>query len=79
MHLKENQGSLLMQGIARFSARTRAPFSFLLHAREEFLALVLKFLDEGIADGLELFIPFTGEKILLSHISTEEILHLLNL
>lgn len=66
-----------MQGLARFSACTHAPFC--TSAREEFLALVLKFREEGIADGLELFIPFKGEKILLSSISTEEILHLLNL
>lgn len=31
---------------------------FCTFAREEFLALVLKFLEEDIADGLMLFIPF---------------------
>lgn len=49
-----------MQGLTRFSACTHAPFC--TFAREEFLALVLKFLEEVITDGLELFIPFKGEK-----------------
>lgn len=49
-----------MQGLTSFSACTHAPFCTI--AREEFLALVLKFPEEGIAVGLELFISFKGEK-----------------